>query len=835
MIDDEVAVRAEQASTIEEVWELLDAAGQDAEGVDEEVKYLIAAALESDASFDAQLSPDAEPTARPDRTSGREASPVKAYLRSITVAGFRGIGPESVLPLTPTPGLTVVSGRNGSGKSSFSEALECAITGSSHRWSAKNQKFWQEGWRNLHRDIECRVGVGLVQQPEEAAEPPTNLAVSVKWTGDDVADCERFAKPDGGDRRPAEEVLGWRRPVELYRPILSYEELGNLFGEGRAALYDALNQILGLDEITAAAKRIDDRLKELGDARKRANSARTAMRRELKESDLDQAKAVFKATQSRSCDLDTVRTLVSGSTSPHDRLVVQLRMIAEELTVADELAVSARVAELRAAVDESLASGDRTLRLLGERTALLDGAVRYLREQGGDDCPVCESPLPDNWILGAEAKIAESRTAMEANSWAIARLRDMEQQVRELLGELVIPVLETGPDIDLDVDLPEYAAYRSSVEAARNAPDSAVELAQHATDSLAAAAEALEALRPPAAALAQKLDDAWAPLALTVMSWIQLESQARPLDASVARLKAAKEWLHANADVLRARRMAPIEAQAKRIWSELRQQSDVDLTSISLTGRATSRRVDLEGTVGGQKSSVLPMMSQGELQALALALFIPRATLPASPFGFLVLDDPIQAMDPAKIDGFLRVLQELAKTRQVIVFSHDDRLPSAIRRLAVDAQLLLVSREPGSRVAVEPADVPADRVFANARSLIVDTEIPDAVKNDAGPGLFRMTVESAARQKFFAEAPRRGLSQQAAEGRWASAQGAKALVSLALDVDDDGYKSWLHVRDHRKNVLRIITHGTHHGSVLDRSDLNDLRAVVDDLLGRRRG
>ncbi len=38
---------------------------------------------------------------------------------------------------------------------------------------------------------------------------------------------------------------------------------------------------------------------------------------------------------------------------------------------------------------------------------------------------------------------------------------------------------------------------------------------------------------------------------------------------------------------------------------------------------------------------------------------------------------------PAKIDGFLDVLVELSKTRQVIVFSHDDRLPAAIRARSI--------------------------------------------------------------------------------------------------------------------------------------------------------
>lgn len=46
-----------------------------------------------------------------------------AYLTSLAVEGFRGIGPRQTLALTAGPGLTIIVGRNGSGKSSFAEGL----------------------------------------------------------------------------------------------------------------------------------------------------------------------------------------------------------------------------------------------------------------------------------------------------------------------------------------------------------------------------------------------------------------------------------------------------------------------------------------------------------------------------------------------------------------------------------------------------------------------------------------------------------------------------------------------------------------------------------------
>src|SRR5689334_5280753 len=79
-----------------------------------------------------------------------QAEPVpEVYLAAIHAEGFRGVGPLATLPLRPGPGLTLVTGRNGSGKSSFAEAAELALTGDSKRWSGRTV-VWRKGWRNLH-------------------------------------------------------------------------------------------------------------------------------------------------------------------------------------------------------------------------------------------------------------------------------------------------------------------------------------------------------------------------------------------------------------------------------------------------------------------------------------------------------------------------------------------------------------------------------------------------------------------------------------------------------------------------------------------------------------
>jgi hypothetical protein len=117
---------------------------------------------------------------------------------------------------------------------------------------------------------------------------------------------------------------------------------------------------------------------------------------------------------------------------------------------------------------------------------------------------------------------------------------------------------------------------------------------------------------------------------------------------------------------VRNARLAPFAATSARVWETLRQESNVELGPITLAGAGTARKVALDVTIDGVPGAALSVMSQGELHALGLALFLPRAMAGDSPFGFVVIDDPVQAMDPAKVDGLARVLSSVAASRQVV-------------------------------------------------------------------------------------------------------------------------------------------------------------------------
>jgi hypothetical protein len=131
---------------------------------------------------------------------------------------------------------------------------------------------------------------------------------------------------------------------------------------------------------------------------------------------------------------------------------------------------------------------------------------------------------------------------------------------------------------------------------------------------------------------------------------------------------------------------APIGKEVMELWSILNPDADLKLTGIALTGGTKLRRSvalnladgDVALPTGKNSSAVL---STGQRNALSLATYLPRATQPESPFGFLILDDPIHAFDTGRVRYLAQHLMTLAERFQVVVFTHDDRLWRELRGL----------------------------------------------------------------------------------------------------------------------------------------------------------
>ncbi|MBU9763565.1 AAA family ATPase [Mycobacterium sp. TNTM28] len=752
----------------------------------------------------------------------KQNQPTATFLASIEVCGFRGVGPAARLDLYPAPGLMVVSGRNGSGKSSFAEALELTLTGTSYRWFNKKESLWSEAWQNLHHPDPCEIQVGFTR---EAAGPFT---VGVQWNdGATLEHCTTWTQTGGGKRVDGTGDLGWSRALELHRPLLSYEELGRLFDGGPSALYDALAKLLGLDALADTEKILTARHKAIKAADDTADAERRRVQKALSEHTDERAARAAKLLRKRPVPLDEVRALATGSGEAQSDVVPALRVLAELPTPTLD-AVADATRHLRTAIKAAADTATAAIDLTSQRVELLRTALRFHDTAGDTDCPVCaQGRLDAAWVATAQDSITSSEDLLDEYRATAQQLKTARSGLTAMIQELSVVAEVPG------VELPACPAYNAAVAAARTIPVGDDALSAHAETTLTEVIAAADTLRAQAADELDRRESAWAPVAAQLGGWVGLEEQARADDDELKAVAAAKKWVNEHAAAFRNRRLKPIAAQARHIWHQLRQESNVDLVEISLEGTATRRKVVLEGAVDGRPTKALSVMSQGELHALALALFLPRATSPKSPFRFVVLDDPIQAMDPSKIDGFVQVLSGIAKTHQVIVFSHDDRLASVIRDTGVDARLIEVVRETGSRVTVRDNVNPALRHVGDIFALLKDDRMPADIKGRAAPALFRMALEAAAKQAFYAKAALAGDALTECEDRWLSAKKTSSRLALAVHGNAaTDLTPWL--KPERKRALRICNAGAHgDAQPVSIHDARDLEKTVREVLALR--
>ena len=746
-------------------------------------------------------------------------APVGAYLTSISVEGFRGIGARAELPIEPGPGLTLVIGPNGCGKSSFAEGLEMLLTGSNRRWDDRSA-IWKEGWRNLHHGDPVRVEAGL------AIEGTTGeTRIERHWDADDllpdgVATAQTIGQPRGDL-----SMLGWEDALAHFRPFLSYNELGTTLEAGPTTLYDSVSRVLGLDALVDARARLRrarlSRRQALGDA--------DAIRSELIEAlgALDDARATqcLEALQSDGWGLDVVERALEGATGSD---------AADELTTLRQLAAIDAPDEAAARV---ICEGLRDAQMAYDATRntdagralqvadLLEAAVRFHDHAGGGPCPVCGAgTLNAAWRERAEQEVeslqhgaAGAQAARDGVDAAMRAGRGFLQPAPNALGEAHRVGIEA---VGLRTVWDAWLAPPDDVDAGA--------LADHIESALGPVREAAAGVRERAGAELERREDAWRPVAQRLRAWLPAAREAQRGSEQIGELSAGEEWLQGTMDAVRAERFAPLAEQSSAIWAQLRQGSSVDITRFDLAGSGNRRRLAVDVTVDGTEGAALGVMSQGELHSLALSLFLPRATFNASPFRFVVIDDPVQAMDAAKVDGLARVLDDVARERQVIVFTHDDRLPEAVRRLGIRAKQLQVARRGSSVVEVRPVSDPVARYFDDARALVQTPGLSADVAGRVVPVFCRNAIEAVCMEVVRRRWIGRGVPHREVEESLEQAQSLVEKAGLLL-FDKPGRAhevgSAINSRFGRRagDAFFACTRGSHEGV-----SIGALRALIDD-------
>ncbi len=553
---------------------------------------LILAALESPDTLDGCLAGTQSPTppkrARktlPAADVTPAIEPPGIYLGAITVAGFRGIGPATTLPLHPGPGLTLVVGRNGSGKSSFAEGAEVLLTGTSLRWEGRT-KAWKLGWRNLHQAQIASVSADLL------VEGDGPLTATRTWTtGAELATGVATTKAKGGKAKPL-EAHGWSPSLTTFRPFLSYNEMGSLLEDGPSALYDALSTVLGLEEFVVVHSRLADARKERTGriTTCKAGATTLALQAEQVGSASGEPRAVHLAVQlkAKTWDLPALRKLAEGGADATRDALDTLKRLAT-LTPLNVQAVQEAVNRLRACAAqlESLHGTDAARSLA--RAKLLEQALAFHASHAAASttCPVCGAPdgLGADWAARSQQEVdalnAEASAVRAAHQELDAAVRAARLLVRES-GVLPSPVAgELASLRDLRQAEVRWLKARhldESTALADHLEAHALDLAEATTRVAAEAAEALA-----------KREDVWRPVSQGLALWLPHAEQFAAVKDHVDQLKEAEDWWKTATEEIRDERFQPIADRAIATWKQLRLQSNVDLGAVELEGTATKR------------------------------------------------------------------------------------------------------------------------------------------------------------------------------------------------------------------------------------------------------
>ncbi|MDS1269980.1 AAA family ATPase [Lipingzhangella sp. LS1_29] len=661
--------------------------------LDDAARQWVVAALRPDGGVALDACGRGEQVAEPELGAPAPAPPSigECFLSQVQVQGYRGIGRVAQLQFPPRPGLTIVVGRNGTGKSSFAEAIESALTGRDPRWE-QLPASWRDGWRNIHVEEDTLINVDVHPTGGGA------LRISRTWHGDSARSSRGTvtllgAAGDSVESRRTGSLadLGWSEVLTRYRPFLSSEELGRTITGRSAELYDTLTALLGLTEVTAAERALAQACDRLAKQERRAVRELPRVREYLAASSDPRARQAVNLLDTDPPDLDQLGRIAEDN-GPADRGRQLMQRRLRRLSVPERAVMTDVVHELRGAAMELAMQADTAGERAHSLVALLRTAVEHQeRHATTSDCPTCGSSgvIDAGWSQRMRAEIDRLQPLAATAASAYERAEAARDQARFLLAA---PPSWLPADTELGRVWAEWSTGANITDLG--------ELADHIENVGRRLRASAQAARREATEQAADPTDGWAELAESLGSWVAEARAAQQARQLLAPASAALEWLTEAARHLREERLRPVAAHAEHIWRSLRQERHIDLEAMRLVGRGARRRVAVDVQLaGGDGTPNSPgVLSQGESQALALSICLPRALASDNPFGFLVLDDPVQAMDTETVGGLANVLSEVAQQRQIIVLTHDSRLPDAVRQAGLPATIWTIDRDETSNV-----------------------------------------------------------------------------------------------------------------------------------------
>ncbi|HEY8481024.1 MAG TPA: hypothetical protein VIL71_14455, partial [Spirillospora sp.] len=492
------------------------------------------------------------------------------------MSGYIGIGERPVsVTFGATPGLTIVTARNGTGKSSLVQGIRLALSNG----GAAPTGVVEENLHCAERAITVRItnGTRIVDLICDNA--------GVRWSEKGV----------GEDAVPA----SWVEAFERYLPVLLYSELSPIIDKP-SDLHKFLKQALSLGVLERLLKASDEIKNDGAAAQRSLAEPRRRMEQSLAAIDDEALK----------------REVLAAGAVPPESAAAQLRarlaglshhapappVLPPPWTVDsdDVTRIAQAVADLDAARAQVVSGADMIQDALDRLLAATGDYVEDLRAR--DTCPVCGTPGAA-WVEQARTESARLRDLLAAVHAAKAPVAQAIERLRAYapppLSPAAAEALRGLHEPGTEERLEQWRQLRAAAD--RLHVDT---LTAEAVRELATGSVDLAAWYEGMVKIVQDRHDsavaARAAVGADIRAWLDAVDQVRDRimrGAAAEKLsKTVDRWIRETRDVV----FHPIRDEVVRIWRDLNNDSDLTLTGVRLTGGVRqAQKVTYELAVDG--------------------------------------------------------------------------------------------------------------------------------------------------------------------------------------------------------------------------------------------
>jgi hypothetical protein len=619
-------------------------------------------------------------------------------VKRIKIEGFRGA--LALLPLDLTKGgqpvSTVIYGRNGTGKSSVTDAWEWLLTG-----------------RIEHLG---REGAGPSSYPHLAALPSRSW-VSVELSGDGGAISAHY-DPDRITRPHVSGDLDALKQLAPHPCHIRFADLAQFVFMTKTERYDMLTKFMGLSrqiEVQKAMRRVQRQFREHVDtleATRRDLALRLSEKLGGPSSSFDEAVTKLGPALRRQS--------IPGPASFESLLAAenQLREAVAADPRAAELAQLAQVSDLLHKVGSASAAAEsiaqfasraqpfadlaKELRALALLTLLQAGREAILASGDVRTCPLCGQGFSGDLAAHVSCELqslnalkethAQSSEALKAVRIALKAVSVLPPGFAEValaapqqsLGPCLQAVLSTGKEVQLLVSaqlqslpkaveelgagyLRQVASDASSISIAQNALSAAVESALAATAAVMSTLQAdttrLQLVRDYE--LVHSAVDLLPQLAQATATAVRGQVLAAEFDEDV------ENYVRGCVEDVQLR-FDQISGDVAVYFAVLEELTPGLASPAVRVLEDQDRSVVFEVTLHGHRvSPAYKYLSESQLNSFGLAVFLASVRRFNPDFGFMILDDVVNSLDGHKRPQLIKLLKLHFSDRQVLLLTHD--------------------------------------------------------------------------------------------------------------------------------------------------------------------